>query len=375
MRSFDIAVLGGDGVGPEVMATAIEIMDKAAAQFGGFALDYTWLEAGGGCFARTGDAFPDDSRDRAKAADAILVGAMGVPGVAHADGSEIAPQLELRFELDLYAGLRPIRSIPGVPSVLRDARAAEIDVMIVRESTEGLFDSAGKGVVEDDAVARDWLTVTRHTSERLFDHCFALARARARNGGRGANKPGRVTCVDKANLFRALAFFRKIFDERAAGFPDIKTDYVYVDAMAQRLVLEPWSFDVMVMENMFGDILGDLGVALIGGMNYAPSANIGDTHGVFQPCHGSDHANAGTGRANPTAMVLSGAMMLDWLGERHAMEAAGRAAEAIRAAVDGAFAGGGLVPFDQGGADDCYSIGAAISANLGEDLQARQAQA
>ncbi|WP_246018299.1 isocitrate/isopropylmalate dehydrogenase family protein [Pelagibacterium montanilacus] len=356
---FDIAVLGGDGIGPEVLRSSLDIIDEAARLAGGFSLDYTWLEAGGGCYQRTGEAFPGESRAAAHAADAVLVGAMGVPGVTHPDGTEIAPQLELRFDLDLYAGLRPIRSIPGVPSVLADSRANSIDIMIVRESTEGLFDSAGKGTVTDDTAARDWLTVTRHTSERLFDRCFELAQARA-----GSEGKGKVTCVDKANLFTALAFFRKIFDERAARFTDIQADHVYVDAMAQRLVLEPWAFDVMVMENMFGDILGDLGVALIGGANYAPSANIGDRHGVFQPCHGSSTGHAGTGKANPTAMILSGAMMLDWIGLGHGMAAPRAAANAIVGAVDSAFASGNLTPFDQGGRDGLDAIAQAIGSHL-----------
>jgi 3-isopropylmalate dehydrogenase len=174
--------------------------------------------------------------------------------VRYPDGTEIAPQLDLRFELELYAGVRPIRAIPALPSPLADPRGREIDLVIIRESTEGLFASRGKGTIEDDARASEVMVITRAVSERLFDFSFELARARRDKG-----RPGRVTCVDKANVFRSFAFFRGIFDERAERFPDLGADHAYIDASALHLVRRPWDFDVMVTENMFGDILSDLG--------------------------------------------------------------------------------------------------------------------
>lgn len=278
---------------------------------------------------------------------------------AFRDGTEISPQLDLRFDLDLYAGVRPVRLTPGLDLPLADPRAGSIDLVLVRESTEGLFASHGKGTVENDALAKETLVITRRTSERLFDFSFRLA---ARRKSRG--HPGRVTCVDKANVFSAFAFFRKIFDERAANFPGIDTDHSYVDAMALNMVRQPWNYDVLVTENMFGDILSDLGAALMGGMGMAPSADIGDRHAVFQPCHGSAPDIAGQGKANPTAMFLSAAMMLDWLGEVHDTAACVSAAGLIRAAVDRAFESGSLTPTELGGNDGLEVVTHAVTAAL-----------
>jgi 3-isopropylmalate dehydrogenase len=155
--------------------------------------------------------------------------------------------------------------------------------------------------------------------------------------------------VDKANVLPSMAFFRRIFLECAARYPDVVADCMYVDAAALRLVRSPWDLDVLVTENMFGDILSDLGAGLMGGMGMAPSADIGDAHAVFQPCHGTAPDIAGRGLANPTAMFLSGAMMLDWLGDRHAVPACHRAASALTRAVEAAFADGTLVPVEHGG--------------------------
>ncbi len=176
--------------------------------------------------------------------------------------------------------------------------------------------------------------ITRGVSERLFDFCFELARQRKARG-----RPGHVTCVDKANVFAAFAFFRKIFEERAEKYPDIGASSAYVDATALDMVRRPWTMDVLVTENMFGDILSDLGAGLMGGMGMAPSADIGDTHAVFQPCHGTAPDIVGQGKANPTAMFLSGAMMLEWLGTKHSSESAIRAARLIEAAVSRAYVG------------------------------------
>ena len=232
--------------------------------------------------------------------------------------------------------------------------AQRLDFVIIRESTEGLFASRGKGVVENDREARDTLVITRDVCERLFDFSFALAAARQRRGGKGV-----VTCVDKANVFKSFAFFRKVFDERAALHPAVTANHAYVDATALFMVRRPWEFDVLVTENMFGDILSDLGAGLMGGMGFAPSADIGRDHAVFQPCHGTAPDIAGRGIANPTAMILSGAMMLEWLGERHQHDAATRAGGLIRAAVDRAYADG-LRPYEAGGTDGIAGVTEAV---------------
>src|SRR6201987_4868157 len=244
------------------------------------------------------------------------------------------PQVELRFHFDLYAGVRPARLIPGVPSPIVGADQRGIDLVVIRESTEGLFASMGKGVVPATE-AHETLVITRKTSERLFEFSFRLAERRKARG-----RPGQLTCVDKANVFKAFAFFREMFDEAAKRHPGVRADRLYVDACSAMLVKRPWDFDVMVMENMFGDILSDLTAGLIGGMGMAPSADIGDRHAVFQPCHGTAPDIMGRGKANPTAMILSAAMMLDWLADKHGLQNAAEAAERIEQAVDEAYAGG-----------------------------------
>ncbi|MBM3535100.1 MAG: isocitrate/isopropylmalate dehydrogenase family protein [Alphaproteobacteria bacterium] len=358
--AFRIVVLPGDGIGHEVMAPCLTLLDAAARRIGGFSLSFDQHDAGAFVYRDTGVALPSQAMTAARRGDAILLGAMGWPEIRYPDGTEIAPQLDLRFELGLYAGVRPVRTLPNLPQVLADPRARSLDFVIIRESTEGLFASRGKGIVEADREARDTMVITRKVCEPLFDFAFGLARRRKARGGRGV-----VTCVDKANVFASLAFFRKIFDERAARHTDLLAEHAYVDATALYMVRRPWELDVLVTENMFGDILSDLGAGLAGGLGFAPSADIGDQHAVFQPCHGTAPDIAGQGKANPTAMVLSGAMMLEWLGERHSRPEAIRAGELIRSAVDRAFAAG-LKPVESGGADGTHAIGAAVLAAIQE---------
>ena len=356
---FKIAVLGGDGIGPEVTAPTVDLLDAAVGRVEGLSLDYQELEAGASLYARTGESFPEESFEAAKAADAMLLGAMGLPDVRGPDGREMAPQLELRERLGLFAGVRPVRTWPGLPAPLADPRAQRLDFVLIRESTEGLFAGRTTGRVEDDKVAHDCLTISRDGSERLFDFAFDLARSRANGSEKRA-----VTCIDKANVFRSFGFFRKIFDERAAAHPDVEARHMYVDAAALNMVRQPWAFDVLVTENMFGDILSDLGAGLMGGMGMAPSADIGAEHALFQPCHGSAPDIVGQGKANPTATILSGAMMLDWLGRRQdcapAVEAGGR----LVAAVEAAYADGSLRPYEVGGEAGT----AAIAERIGEAL-------
>ncbi|WP_439578986.1 isocitrate/isopropylmalate dehydrogenase family protein [Elioraea sp.] len=356
--SFRIAVLPGDGIGPEVMAPALELL-RTAAERVGLALATEAHPAGAVCWRETGAALPKATMAACAAADAILLAAMGDPAIRYPDGTEIAPQLDLRFDLGLYAGVRPVRVIPGVQIPLADPRAAAIDLVILRESTEGLFWSRGRGEVLNDAEARDTLVITRATTARLSDFAFTLARTRRGRGGKNL-----VTCVDKANVFTSFAFFRRVFDERAAAHPDVQAAHHYIDAMALDLVRRPWAFDVMLTENMFGDIISDLGAALMGGMGYAPSADIGDAHAVFQPCHGSAPDIAGRGIANPTAMILSGAMMLEWFGERHGEPRALRAGALIQRAVDAAFADGRLVTPEHGGTAGTRAVADAVGAAM-----------
>ncbi|MGO1120554.1 isocitrate/isopropylmalate dehydrogenase family protein [Rhodovibrionaceae bacterium A322] len=365
--SYSVAVFEGDGIGPEITAPCLDLLQAVQNKIGGFDLIFQDCPAGAAHYRDHGEAFPKKSLDQAKSADAILLSAMGLPDVRMANGTEFAPQIDLRMALNLYAGVRPVRLTPGLSLPLADPRAKDIDFVLIRESTEGLFASYGKGTVEDDAVAKDTLVITREVSERLFDFAFKLARQRKAKG-----HPGHVTCVDKANVFQSLAFFRKVFDEQAALNSDISTDHCYVDAMALNFVRQPWAYDVLVTENMFGDILSDLGAALMGGMGMAPSADIGDHHAVFQPCHGSAPDIAGQGKANPTAMFLSAAMMLDWLSVTHKNPSLHQAAEAIVTAVDQAFASGKLLPYELGGQSGTAAITDAVLDQLhGLDLQSQ----
>ena len=341
--TFHIAVMPGDGIGIEVMSPCLAVLEVAAHRIGGFRLAFDQREAGALCYRDTGVALPKASLEAARGADAILLGAMGWPEIRYVDGTEISPQIDLRIEFGLYAGVRPVKTLPSMKPVLSDDRAGALDFVVIRESTEGLFASRGKGSIVDDREARDTMVITRHVCERLFDFSFQLARDRKANGGKGI-----VTCVDKANVFSSFAFFRKILDERAALNPDIRATHAYIDATALFMVRRPWEFDVLVTENMFGDILSDLGAGLIGGMGFAPSADIGDRHAVFQPCHGTAPDIAGQDKANPTAMILSAAMMLEWLGVRHDRPQAVTAGQLIRAAVDNAFSAG-IRPYEIGG--------------------------
>ncbi len=348
---YNIAVFEGDGIGPEIMAPTLRVLDVTCDRLQLPRLGFTAHPAGAGHYAKTGEDLPEASVAAARAADAVLLSAMGDPAIRKPDGTELTPQIALRFKLGLYAGVRPVKVWPGQPCPLADPRREQIDYVLIRESTEGLFAHMNEGVVtETDAT--ETLRITRATSEKLFDFAFRLAARRAKLKGR----PGKVTCVDKANVFRAFWYFRSIFFERAKAFPDIAADAAYVDALAMWMVQRPWEFDVLVTENMFGDILSDLGAGIGGSLGLAPSADIGDDAAVFQPCHGTAPDIAGQGKANPLAMILSGAMMLDWLAGEKGDARLGEGATLIETAVARVLADGSALTGDIGGTagtEDC----------------------
>ena len=357
-KVFDIAVFDGDGIGPEIMAPTLRLLDDMAKACA-YELHFTPCPAGAAHYANTGDAFPEQSMDSARKADAILLSAMGLPDVRYPDGTEISPQIDLRKALRLFAGLRPVRIFPGQKTPLNLPEGKTVDFMLIRESTEGLFYTQGCGHVEDDE-ARETLRITRSVSEDLFAYAFKLAHLR-KNSGQGK---GRVTCVDKANVFRAFAFFRSLFDKEATRHPDLDANHAYVDATALWFVQKPWDFDVLVTENMFGDILSDLGAGLMGGLGVAPSADIGRDHAVFQPCHGSAPDIAGQGVANPLAMILSAAMMLDWLGERYDTEALCQDGVRLRQAVEDVISEDTHLTADLGGQSGTEACAAAVRRKL-----------
>lgn len=354
MARYRIAVLPGDGIGPEVMDVALTLLREAA----GASLEFTKHEFGAAHYRDTGDAFPDAVVDDCLEADAVLFGAVGLPDVRTPDGTEIQPvmMVGLRRALELFAAVRPIKLYPGAPTPLKNVGNG-IDFIILRENLEGLFASYGGGCVVGDQVATDSIIITRRGTEKIVEFAFKLAEKRQ---GRPLDGKKMVVCVDKANIFRSFAFFRKVFHEVAAEHPGIATDAVYVDAASLYMVQIPQAFDVLVMENQFGDILSDLGAGLVGGLGLAPSAEIGDKHALFQPSHGTAPQIAGTDVANPLAMVLSAAMMLDWLGEKHQDPDASEASRLIEAAVASVLADGKALTADMGGNAGTRSMGTAV---------------
>lgn len=317
---YTIAVIPGDGIGPEIMAVATRLLQQVAAHHG-FTLTFIEHEAGAAAYQKFGDPLPPETMAACKQADAIFKGPTGLPEVRLPDGTE-AGVLGGRFRngLDLYVNLRPIKLYPNVPTALAHKQAGDIDWVMVRENTEGLYASRGHGIVSvTGQAAIDTMMITRVGSERIIRYAFEIARQR--NGKR------RVACVDKSNVLRSFAFFRGIFKEIAADYPDIETDFLYVDAAAQALVLEPERFDVLVTENLFGDILSDLGGATVGGIGVCAGANIGDWYAYFEPIHGSAPGIAGKGVANPLSAILAGRMMLDYLARPEAAATIERAVE------------------------------------------------
>jgi 3-isopropylmalate dehydrogenase len=357
--TFTIAVLPGDGIGVDVTREAVKVLRAVERSRDAFALELETYECGAECYRRTEEDLPAATLQGVRSADAVLLGAMGHPDIRKPDGTELTPQVTLRVLLDLYAGVRPCKLYPGARTPL--VGPPGIDLVIIREQTEGLFASKDGGIVLHDQVATDTLVMTRLGIRRVCDFAFQLARQRKPTL---VNRPRKVTCVDKANIFKSFAFFRKVFDEVARAYPEVQAEHTYIDAQALYLVQRPERFDVLVTENMFGDILSDLAAGLIGGMGMAPSADIGDRHAVFQPAHGTAPDIAGKGIANPCAAILSASMMLDWLGRRQAQPPLVAAAERIEEAVRRVLAEGKVLPVDQGGSATTAEVGDAIVALL-----------
>jgi len=279
-----IAVIPGDGIGGEDMDAALTVLD---------ALDLNpeliMADAGDDCLERTGTPLPDETLEAVGEADATLFGAAGE--------SAADVIVKLRREFGLFANLRPVRSLPGVPCLYPD-----LDFVIVRENTEDLY-VGDEEYTSDGAVARR--VITRAASERIVRFAFDYAVGDGRGG---------VTAVHKANVLKKTdGIFREVFYEVASSYPQVEANDYYVDATAMYLITQPHEFDVIVTTNMFGDILSDEAAALVGGLGVAPSANIGEKNAIFEPVHGSAPQIAGKNIANPTAMILSTALMLKHL--------------------------------------------------------------
>jgi len=286
---YKIAVIPGDGIGKEVMEATLHVLEALDVEF-----DYTFANAGDEYKEISGVALPQETIDIVKKSKACLFGAAG----------ETAADVivKLRQELDLYVNLRPVKSYIGTKSLFHD-----LDFVIVRENTEGLYIGLEEETEEGATALR---VITRKASERICRFAFDYAKKTGRD---------KVTAVHKANVLKKTdGLFKEIFYKVAEDFSDIKTDDRYVDATAMFFITNPRMFDVIVTTNLFGDILSDEGAGLVGGLGLIPSANIGENTGIFEPVHGSAPRHAGKGTANPSAMILSAVMMLDYLGENDA---------------------------------------------------------
>ncbi|MEJ5359943.1 MAG: isocitrate/isopropylmalate family dehydrogenase [Desulfobacterales bacterium] len=330
MRTHRVVVFPGDGIGPEIVDAALEVLRALEDRSGGFRLELEFHRAGAALYRETGEAILPEGLEAFRRAGCAFKGPVGLPEVRRPDGTE-AGLLGgvLRGGFDLFANVRPISLLPGVRPPLAGVAPGDVDYVIVRENTEGLYLSRGLGLVTRQAAA-DTLLLTASGCERISR--FAFRTALSRPAGAPADGKRRVTLVEKSNVLRSFAFFRRIFLEVSSEFPGVEADCLYVDAAAAALVSRPQDFQVIVTENLFGDILSDLGAATVGGLGFCAAANIGEHAAYFEPIHGSAPAIAGQGLANPLSQIRAGALMLDYLGEK---EAAAALEQAVRRACEG----------------------------------------
>lgn len=313
MKSYDIAVIGGDGTGPEVTRESIKVLDAAAAKFG-FKLNYTDFDFGGDRYLRTNEALPDSAADDLRQFPAILLGAIGHPDVKPGI-LEKGILLRLRFELEQYINLRPVKLYDERFCPLKDKKPEHIDFVVVRENNEGLYTGSGgfvfKGTPHEVAIQES--VNTRRGVERCLRFAFEYARRR--------NKDNKLTLCGKTNVLTyAFDLWERAFHEIGEkDFSDIKRDYAHVDATTMWFVKNPEWFDVIVTDNMFGDIITDLGAMVQGGMGIAAGGNLNpEGTSMFEPIGGSAPKYTGQNVINPLAAICAGQMMLDFLGEREA---------------------------------------------------------
>jgi tartrate dehydrogenase/decarboxylase / D-malate dehydrogenase len=347
VTSYRIACIPGDGIGVEVTGEARRVLDRAA-ELHGFGLQWTDFDWSCERYARTGRMMPEDGLEKLAEHDAILLGAVGFPGVPD-HVSLWGLLIPIRRAFDQYVNLRPVRLLPGLVSPLAGREAKELDIVIVRENSEGEYSQIGgrhnPGTPAEFVVQQS--VFTRHGVERIISYAFEVARRRG----------GAVCSATKSNgLVHSMPFWDEVFAEVAAGYPDVPHEQCHVDALAARMVLQPDRVDVVVGSNLFGDILSDLAAAVVGGLGTAPSANINPERrhpSMFEAVHGSAPDIAGKGLANPVAQVLTGAMMLRHLGED-------TAADAVREAVDAVLRDGTVRTPDIGGESTTAELGTAI---------------
>ncbi len=340
-----IAVIPGDGIGAEVTAEVLRLLELLRGE--GLPLSWRTFDYCADRYLATGVALPPGGREELASFDAIFLGALGdprVPDMAHA--REIL--LETRFRLDLFVNVRPVRLLHASHTPLKDRTERDIDFVIFRENTEGPYVGAGgflKPGTPDEVAIQEWVA-TRKGVERILRHAFEAARRRPRH---------RLVMVDKHNALRfASEIWHRVFREVAKEYPDVEARHLFADTACLLLVQDPSQFEVIVTDNLFGDLLSDLGAALAGGLGLAPSASLNPQtgKGLFEPVHGSAPGIAGTGRANPMAALLTAAMMLEFLGQG---EAAARVERAVRACIAEE-----LVTPDLGGGLTTRAVGQAV---------------
>ncbi|HET7226081.1 MAG TPA: 3-isopropylmalate dehydrogenase [Candidatus Eisenbacteria bacterium] len=309
MASYDITVIPGDGIGPEVVREGVRVLERVAA-IEGFQVALTTLPFGAEHFLNTGEIFPDPAFEALRGQHAILLGAIGDPRVTPGQ-LEFGIVGRLRFGLDLYANIRPVKLYADHLCPLKGRTRADLDFVVVRENTEdayvGAWGQFRRGTI--DEVATQQMIFTRRGTERVMRHAFELARARKK----------RLHMLDKANAVRAMELWTRTFEELGREYPDVAREHHYIDAACMYVIKDPTQYDVVVTSNMFGDIFTDLAAALQGGMGVAASGNLHPGQvSLFEPIHGSAPKFAGQGVASPVATILAVGMMLEYLGEKRA---------------------------------------------------------
>ena len=327
MRNYKIAAVGGDGIGPEVVDAAVEVLTICAARDGGFKLDFQGFDWGSDYYKKHGVMMPEDGANQLRKFDAILFGAVGAPDIP--DHITLwGLRLAICQPLDQYANVRPTRILPGITSPLRHVSGPELDWVIVRENSEGEYSGVGgrahRGLPIE--VAQDVSVMTRPGVQRILRYAFKLAQSRPRKF---------LTVVTKSNAQRhAMVMWDEIAAEVAKEFPDVTWDKMLVDAMTMRMVMKPQTLDTIVATNLHADILSDLAAALAGSLGIAPTANINperDAPSMFEPIHGSAFDITGKGIANPVATFWTASMMLEHLGEKPAADLLIKAVERVTA--------------------------------------------
>jgi len=377
--SYDLVLLPGDGIGVEVMGHARQLVDLIASGTGAkFSLDE--IPCGGKFYLEHGSRdWPEGAEERCRAADAILLGAVGWNGpdgapvtMRDAQGREKmagwSPVIGNRIQLDLYANVRPVRCLLGTKHGLsgkfREVWSPDtVDMVIVRENTEGLYSGIGERTADR---ATDLRVITRRASERVIRAAFELSRRRDK--GAPADGKRRVTCIGKHNVLVGCRLFLDVFREIAKQYPDIEPDVAIVDSFAMFVLTQPERYDVCVTTNLFGDVLTDLASVLQGGMGMAVGCNIGDDHAMFEPIHGSAPPLAGRDRANPMAMMLATGEAMAWLGRKFSDDRLIRAHGAIEAAVATLVERGEPLTTDLGGTAPQSAVAEAVRENVRRNL-------